>query len=190
MEPDLDTELLDLASAPDAGLVEVLERAVHRLAADSGAHAAVLVVFDPATAAPAPVAAAGCGRLDGAPEGFAHEVCQDGGRLARACRNGELDLLTDTSPGLGRPADGASLSGRSRSSLWLTLAENHRPVALLALEAERPGAFREPLVRKLQARARRSLPALQRALLRHLLREAGGPADVVGSSAAFLDLER
>jgi DNA-binding NtrC family response regulator len=190
MEPHLETELLALATAPDAGLVEVLERTVLRLAADSGAIAAVLVVFDPATAAAAPVAAAGCGQLDGPPERFAREVCQTADRLARACRNGELDLVTDTSTEVARSADGASLSGRGRCSLWLPLVENRRPVALLALEAERPGAFREALARRLQARARQSLPALQRALLRHWLREAGGPADIVGSSSAFLELER
>jgi DNA-binding NtrC family response regulator len=179
-----------LSTALEAGLVELLERAVRALADDSGADAAALVVFDPAATPAAPVSAATWGRVDGAPERFARELCETRGRLAQACRNGALDYAPDHEAGAPGGAAGASLSGRCRSSLWLPLLENHRPVALLAIEAERPNAFGEAQARRLQARAQEALPVLQRALLRHWLHQIGAPVEVVGSSPAFLELER
>jgi DNA-binding NtrC family response regulator len=190
MDRQRDTELPTLSTAPEADLVELVERAVRALAHDSGADAAALVVFDPAAAPAAPVAVATWGQADGAPDRFARELCEIHGRLAQACRNGELDYAPDHEARTPRGPEGASLSVRCRSSLWLPLLENHRPMALLALEAERPNAFGEAQTRRLRARARQTLPVLQRALLRHWLRQVGAPVEVVGRSPAFLELER
>ena len=185
MQNDLSTSL-SLATALEARLETHLEWVVGRLAALSGAETAALFLFDPAEVRTSLVAAAAQG--DGATPAdlFFRRVLQDGGaRLGETCCHGIPSPVPDHRLGAAGPA----LRPGSRSSVWFPLLDQRRVVGLLVLEAESPGAFSEALG-KLGPACREVLPGLQRALLRHWMRQIGAPVDFVGRSPAFLELER
>lgn len=187
MSTNLATELLNLATEPDVRIGTVLDQALRGVAAESGADAAALLVFDPAEIQASLVAAAALGKA-AVPAELFFQRCREegGGRLEQTCGSGSPSLLADHRLATGTPA----LSAQCRSSVWLPLTEHRRTVALLVFESSRPDAFADARVRSLELAARQALTGLQRGLLRHWLLQVGAPVDVVGRSPAFLELER
>lgn len=191
MPGDLRDELLQLATAPERRMDQVLRRALEALAGRAGANAAALLVLDPAEIRPHLVAAASWGRVGTPPPRFFDRWTGGGeGRLAQACGYASAEPAPERRLDLRLLPPGATLGSTSRSSLWLPLVEHHRGVALLVLESDRAESFPEPAIQELQRIGQEVLPGLQRALLRSWLEEIGGPTDVIGNSRAFLDLER
>jgi DNA-binding NtrC family response regulator len=194
LDEDLGAGLLALATAPEARLPSVVDHALQALAEGSAADAAALLVFDPAELEPRLVAGRKWGEAAVPAELFFERARGDGGGGGRGGRFECLCGVASPDRTAFERQDGggaaAALSPRSRSSLWLPIVEHRRAVALLVLEAERPGAFPAARLPALRRAAQQALPGLQRALLRHWLQQAGAPVDVVGTSPAFLELER
>jgi DNA-binding NtrC family response regulator len=174
MSCDLGEHLLNLAAAPEVRIAAVLDAALCALAGEARADAAALLLLDPAEMQASLVHGAVWGEAEASAEA-----------LFERCR----DRIADPRCAAGAPPP-AALNAEHRSSVWLPLVEHRRPVGLLALSSRLPEAFPAARIEPLGAAAQSALPGLQRALLRHWLAKAGAPADVVGRSPAFLELER